>query len=166
MNDSAAIQNGKRIRNMWLRQNVSSWKGIKVLSRLSNGWMTTSQWLQARKTALSLGVSICSNSSPILGDLESQQKLFFRGEKFNRRINGHFDEVLCSAISPSGKYMVTGGKDRIVRVWDIHNQTQIQSFIGHRDSITVRLKIYLLCHRMSALTLRMISSIQCRMIGH
>jgi ribosomal RNA-processing protein 9 len=68
--------------------------------------------------------------------LESQRKLFFRGEKFNRKVDGHFDEVNCLAISPNGKYLVSGGKDRIVRVWDIHNQKQIQSFLGHRDTIT------------------------------
>jgi len=32
--------------------------------------------------------------------------------------------------------MVTGGKDRIVRIWDVHNQTQISQFLGHRDTIT------------------------------
>jgi WD40 repeat protein len=73
----------------------------------------------------------------IAGDLESEKKLFFRGDKFNRRHNGHFDEVLACAVSPSGKYLVSGGKDRVIRVWDIHNQQQIQTFLGHRDSITV-----------------------------
>jgi ribosomal RNA-processing protein 9 len=51
--------------------------------------------------------------------------MFFRGEKFNRKVEGHFDEVMCHAISPNGKYLVSGGKDRVVRVWDIHNQKQI-----------------------------------------
>lgn len=55
-------------------------------------------------------------------DLESQKKLFFRGVKFDRQIQGHYDEILCQAISPNGKYLVSGGKDRLVRVWDIHNQ--------------------------------------------
>eukprot|EP00347_Sterkiella_histriomuscorum_P001221 403372861 len=69
-------------------------------------------------------------------DLESQKKLFFKGDKHNRAIQGHYDEPLCLAVSPNGKYLVSGGKDRIVRVWDIHNQQQIQTFMGHRDSIT------------------------------
>ncbi len=69
-------------------------------------------------------------------DLEAQKKLIFEGKKFDRSTTGHHDEVLCLAISPNGKYMVSGGKDRMVRVWDIHNQKQIQSFVGHRDSIT------------------------------
>ena len=72
----------------------------------------------------------------IMWDIESQKKTFFKGEKFNRSIGGHFDEVMCLAISENGKYMISGGKDRIVRVWDIHNQKQIQSFLGHRDTIT------------------------------
>jgi WD40 repeat protein len=37
-------------------------------------------------------------------------------------MKGHFDEVMSLAISPNGKFLVSGGKDRIVRVWDIHNQ--------------------------------------------
>lgn len=61
----------------------------------------------------------------MIGDLGSGKKDFFRGEKFNRDIEGHYDEVLCSAISSNGKYMVTGGKDRIVRIWDIQNKKQI-----------------------------------------
>jgi WD40 repeat protein len=58
----------------------------------------------------------------IMWDLASQSKMFFKGEKFNRTIAGHFDEVSTLAISPNGKYMISGGKDRIVRIWDIHNQ--------------------------------------------
>ena len=72
----------------------------------------------------------------IMWDIEHQKKLFFKGEKFNRAIQGHHDEVTAFAISPNGKYMISGGKDRIVRIWDIHNQKQIQTFLGHRDTIT------------------------------
>jgi len=57
----------------------------------------------------------------ILWDLKSKSKLFFKGEKFNRAIQGHFDEVTAMAISPNGKYLISGGKDRLVRIWDIHN---------------------------------------------
>jgi ribosomal RNA-processing protein 9 len=58
----------------------------------------------------------------IMWDIETQKKMFFAGEKFNRKMAGHFDEVMALAISENGKYMISGGKDRIVRVWDIHNQ--------------------------------------------
>lgn len=93
-------------------------------------------------TALEWGVdnksvfTASKDCSLIQWDLEAQKKLFYKGEKHNRTIAGHFDEPLCLAISPNGKYLVSGGKDRVVRIWDIHSQKQIQSFIGHRDSIT------------------------------
>jgi len=69
--------------------------------------------------------------------LETQKKDFFRGVKYDRQhVKGHFDEVLACAVSPNGKYLISGGKDRMVRVWDIHNRKQIQTFLGHKDSIT------------------------------
>jgi len=80
--------------------------------------ITSLEWMLDNKSVIT-GSKDCSL---IRWDLESQKKLFFRGEKFNRKFEGHFDEVCCHAISPNGKFLVSGGKDRIVRVWDIHNQ--------------------------------------------
>lgn len=57
----------------------------------------------------------------ILWDIESQKKDFLKGEKFNKAINGHFDEIMCMAVSANGKFLISGGKDRVVRIWDIHN---------------------------------------------
>jgi len=57
-------------------------------------------------------------------DLGSGKKMIFNsGKKFNKDFsdNGHFDEICSLAISQNGKFMITGGKDRMVRVWDIHN---------------------------------------------
>ena len=83
--------------------------------------ITCVDWMPDNKSLIT-GSKDCSL---IRWDLQSQQKLFFRGEKHNRSHPGHFDEVLCSAISPSGKFLITGGKDRVLRVWDIHNQKQV-----------------------------------------
>ena len=58
--------------------------------------------------------------SLIQWDLEAQKKIIFKGEKHNRAIEGHWDEPLC--LATNGKYLVSGGKDRVVRIWDIHNQ--------------------------------------------
>jgi len=85
------------------------------------------------KSIISTGKDCCV----IRWDLESEKKLIFKGQKHqDRNLPGHFDEPLCSAISPNGKFLLTGGKDRIVRVWDIHNEKQIHTFLGHRDTIT------------------------------
>lgn len=83
--------------------------------------ITCCEWLADNKSLIT-GSKDCSL---IQWDLESQKKLFFRGEKFSKKHEGHFDEVLCCAVSPNGKYLVSGGKDRVIRVWDIHNQKQI-----------------------------------------
>lgn len=96
------------------------------------GAITCMDWATDNKSLIT-GSKDCSL---IKWDLETQQKLFFRGRKFDKAFDGHNDEVLCAKISPNGKYLVSGGKDRIVRVWDIHNQTQVHQFLGHRDSIT------------------------------
>jgi len=79
--------------------------------------ITCLDWLPDNRSLIT-GSKDCSL---IQWDLESQKKLFFRGEKFNRNMNGHFDEVLACAVSPNGKYLVSGGKDRVLRIWDIHN---------------------------------------------
>jgi ribosomal RNA-processing protein 9 len=95
--------------------------------------ITSLQWMPDDKSVITASKDCCL----IRWDLESEKKLIFKGQKHqDRQLSGHFDEPLCMAISPTGKYMITGGKDRIVRVWDIHNQTQIQTFMGHRDMIT------------------------------
>jgi ribosomal RNA-processing protein 9 len=79
--------------------------------------ITTMQWMPDNKQI----ITASKDCNLILWDLESQKKLFFAGEKFNRAIKGHFDEVTAFAVSPNGKYLISGGKDRVVRIWDIHN---------------------------------------------
>ena len=50
---------------------------------------------------------------------------------------GHTDEVLALALSSDGKYLVSGGRDRRLAVWDAETHTWIRSFGGHRDIISV-----------------------------
>ncbi|KAI8972418.1 WD40 repeat-like protein [Trametes punicea] len=49
---------------------------------------------------------------------------------------GHTDEIWALAISPDGKYLASGGKDRRVGVWDVENNEWVKGFGGHRDSIS------------------------------
>ena len=59
-------------------------------------------------------------------------------------IQGHTDEVYALAVSDDGTYLVSGGKDRRVVVWDAKAKelTWVKSFGGHKDSITVSNKFY------------------------
>ena len=54
--------------------------------------------------------------------------------------DGHTDEIWALALSSDGKYLASGGKDRIIGVWNVENPVEIswvKGFTGHRDSISV-----------------------------
>jgi WD40 repeat protein/serine/threonine protein kinase len=42
--------------------------------------------------------------------------------------NGHVGEVLCVALSPDGKKLLSGGKDKTVRVWDVVTGKELKKF--------------------------------------
>lgn len=77
--------------------------------------ITAMEWSHDNKSLFTASKDCCL----IQWDLESQKKLIYKGEKHNRAIQGHYDEPLAMAVSPNGKYLVSGGKDRVVRIWDI-----------------------------------------------
>ncbi|KAM5539750.1 hypothetical protein V8D89_006563 [Ganoderma adspersum] len=51
-------------------------------------------------------------------------------------VTGHTDEVWALAVSPDGKYLASGGKDRRVGVWDVEKNEWVKGFGGHRDCIS------------------------------
>ncbi|KAI0654177.1 WD40-repeat-containing domain protein [Cubamyces menziesii] len=51
-------------------------------------------------------------------------------------LSGHTDEIWALAISPDGKYLASGGKDRRVGVWDAEKNEWVKGFGGHRDCIS------------------------------
>ena len=55
------------------------------------GAITCLDWDLENKSIITGSKDCCH----IMWDLESQKKLFFRGVKFNRQIEGHNDEILC-----------------------------------------------------------------------
>ena len=52
-------------------------------------------------------------------------------------LQGHTDEVWALALSPDGRYLASGGKDRRVGVWDVEKDAWVKGFGGHRDCISV-----------------------------
>ncbi len=69
-------------------------------------------------------------------------------------VKGHTDEVWALAVSPDGKYLASGGKDRRVGVWDVEKNEWVKGFGGHRDSISVSTALPHLLGRLSDLTRR------------
>lgn len=39
------------------------------------------------------------------------------------------------AVNYDGKYLATGGKDRMIKLWDLRSEQLIETFKGHKDSI-------------------------------
>ncbi|KAL5342598.1 WD40-repeat-containing domain protein [Aspergillus crustosus] len=49
---------------------------------------------------------------------------------------GHTKNILSVAVSPSGKFVATGGEDNKLIIWDAANLTPVQTFTQHRDSVS------------------------------
>lgn len=70
-------------------------------------------------------------------DLAAGEKNTFSGERGNAACKGHFADVLALAASHEGNYLVSGGADKALRVWDTRMGKQVWSFDQHTDCVTV-----------------------------
>lgn len=59
------------------------------------------------------------------------QKVAESGEE-----HGHTGSILSVAVSPSGKFVATGGADRKLIIWDAETMKPMKTFTQHRDSIS------------------------------
>ena len=46
--------------------------------------------------------------------------------------------MLSVALSNDERSLLSGGKDRLINVWDLRTEKVVKKFRGHRDYITVR----------------------------
>ncbi|KAI1284570.1 WD40-repeat-containing domain protein [Xylaria sp. FL0933] len=53
----------------------------------------------------------------------------------DKNFKGHVGQILCVAASDDGKYVVTGGDDKRIVVWD-SSLKPLKVFTHHRDSVT------------------------------
>ena len=53
-----------------------------------------------------------------------------------RSLEGHTDGVWAVAVSPDGRFIVSGSLDRTVKVWDAHDGRLLRSLAGHTDRVT------------------------------
>ncbi len=60
-----------------------------------------------------------------------------------QEVEGHTDEVWQLAVSPDGRLLASGGKDRRVGVWDVEKDVWLKGFRNHRNSVSVRALILL-----------------------
>jgi hypothetical protein len=53
-----------------------------------------------------------------------------------KELGAHSGDVNAVAFSPNGKLVLSGGEDKIVRLWDVAEMKEIGRFEGHADEIT------------------------------
>ena len=75
---------------------------------------------------------------PHAGKTRPEQVAFVKGVKIRASASqqhGHTGAILSVAASPDGKFVVTGGQDRMLIVWSTENLRPIKTFTTHRDSV-------------------------------
>lgn len=45
-------------------------------------------------------------------------------------------QVLTLAVSGDGRYLASGGRDRLINVWDCRTNTVVETFRGHQDTVS------------------------------
>jgi ribosomal RNA-processing protein 9 len=80
------------------------------------------------------------DNSVIVWNTETGQSTImkrFWQRSLDHDLQAHHSEILTVAVTSDGKYIVSGGKDRVVRIHDprIAN-SEIHCFSGHRDTIS------------------------------
>lgn len=45
-------------------------------------------------------------------------------------------KVLTLAVSGDGRYLASGGRDRLINVWDCRTDTVVETFRGHQDTVS------------------------------
>ncbi|KAI1398121.1 WD40 repeat-like protein [Hypoxylon fuscum] len=54
----------------------------------------------------------------------------------DKNYQGHVADILCVAVSQDGRYVVTGGADKRMIVWDAKSLKPQRVFTHHRDAVT------------------------------
>ena len=55
--------------------------------------------------------------------------------QYGLRVESHTSKVLCCALSIDDKYLVSGGADKTVKIWNLQENFQINSFNGHTKDV-------------------------------
>lgn len=72
-------------------------------------------------------------ASPTLGQLLVWE---WQSEQYIMKQQGHSSEMNCIAYSPDGQYVVTGGEDAKVKVWNVNNGFCFVTFSEHTGAVT------------------------------
>eukprot|EP00298_Acanthocystis_sp_HF-20_P021881 c28577_g1_i1.p1 GENE.c28577_g1_i1~~c28577_g1_i1.p1 ORF type:complete len:456 (-),score=191.47 c28577_g1_i1:20-1360(-) len=70
-------------------------------------------------------------------DIETGKKQMIKGERkeSDKKLNGHTDHILTLAVSDDMRFVVSGGADKTIRVWDTRTLSLVRKLEGHRDDV-------------------------------
>ena len=57
---------------------------------------------------------------------------------FPKDENGHKDEILCLDVSFDGKFLITGSRDKKIKIWNLQSSTFIGDLSGHEGAVNVK----------------------------
>src|SRR5262249_60551440 len=58
------------------------------------------------------------------------------GKSFLRRLPGHPGKVHVVAFAPDGRHLLSGGEDKVVRLWDAETGKELRNYTGHTAAVT------------------------------
>ncbi len=73
-----------------------------------------------------------------LHDVETGKVSYFPGGSRHeeKTLNGHKDHVLAVAVSSDGRVIASGGRDHLIKVWDVRTHQVIDTLEGHRGAVS------------------------------
>jgi len=63
-----------------------------------------------------------------------------------RQLAGHTDAIVGVAISPDGRYILSGSLDRTARLWNLATGQEVWRFVGHTGTIGLAGYVYILAN--------------------
>ncbi|XP_078370108.1 U3 small nucleolar RNA-interacting protein 2-like isoform X2 [Oculina patagonica] len=49
---------------------------------------------------------------------------------------GHKGHILCLAVTSDGKFLASGGRDKVIHIWNAASLSHLHTFKGHKDAVS------------------------------